>query len=181
MQRTNRDGSVVRYLQFALDERHPETGSLVAKVVHNFGRAEVVDRAGLGQLVSSISRFLTSEQAVTVAAGVEVEILDCRRTGGAWTLDRVWERLGIGAAIRRVADRRRGRGTGAVRPGRAAGGHFPTEHTALSVCIWSLESRPHRTGQGTMDHAVEAGAQRVRDHLRRPQADSRKLLMETAG
>jgi len=27
--------------------------------------------------------------------------------GGAWTLDRLWERLGIGAAIRRVATRRR--------------------------------------------------------------------------
>ena len=27
--------------------------------------------------------------------------------GGSWTLDRLWERLGIGAAIRRVAKRRR--------------------------------------------------------------------------
>ena len=40
---------------------------------------------------------------------------------------------------------------------------------------------PHRTGQGTMDHAVEASAQRVRDHLRRPLAGSRDLLMKTAG
>jgi hypothetical protein len=36
-----------------------------------------------------------------------VEILDSRHLGGAWTLDRVWERLGIGAAIRRVAAGRR--------------------------------------------------------------------------
>jgi len=36
-----------------------------------------------------------------------VEVLDSRRMGGAWTLDRLWERLGIGAAIRRVATRRR--------------------------------------------------------------------------
>jgi len=36
-----------------------------------------------------------------------VEIVDSRRLGGAWTLDRVWERLGIGAAIRRVAAGRR--------------------------------------------------------------------------
>jgi len=33
--------------------------------------------------------------------------VDSRRLGGAWTLDRVWERLGIGAAIRRVAAGRR--------------------------------------------------------------------------
>jgi len=36
-----------------------------------------------------------------------VEILDSRRLGGTWTLDRVWERLGIGAAIRRAAAGRR--------------------------------------------------------------------------
>src|SRR6266508_2868221 len=105
--RTNRDGSVVRYLQLAHNERHPETGNSVAKVIHNFGRAENVDRDALGRLVSSISRFLTPEQAISAAAGSEVEVLDSRRLGGAWTLERVWERLGIGAAIRRVAEGRR--------------------------------------------------------------------------
>src|SRR2546429_299251 len=46
-------------------------------------------------------------QAVAAAAGAEVEIVDSRRLGGAWTLDRIWERLGIGAAIRRAAEGRR--------------------------------------------------------------------------
>src|SRR5664280_1494944 len=105
--RTNRDGSVVSYLQLAHNERHPDTGTPVAKVIHNFGRADTVDRDGLARLVSSISRFLTPEQAVAVAHDVEVEVLDSRRVGGSWTLDRLWERLGIGAAIRRVAKRRR--------------------------------------------------------------------------
>ena len=105
--RTNRDGSVVSYLQLAHNERHPSTGTPVAKVIHNFGRAESVDRDGLARLVSSISRFLTPEQAVAAAQAVDVQVLDSRRMGGAWTLDRLWERLGIGAAIRRVAKRRR--------------------------------------------------------------------------
>jgi hypothetical protein len=105
--RTNRDGSVVRYLALAHNERHPITGSPVAKVIHNFGRADKVDREALGRLVASISRFLEPEQAVAAAAGTEVEILDSRRLGGAWTLDRLWERLGIGAAIRRAAEGRR--------------------------------------------------------------------------
>jgi hypothetical protein len=105
--RTNRDGSVVRYLQLAHNERHPVTGSPVAKVIHNFGRADRVDRKALGRLVASISRFLEPDQAVAAAAGTEVEILDSRRLGGAWTLDRLWERLGIGAAIRRAAEGRR--------------------------------------------------------------------------
>ena len=42
-------------------------------------------------------------------------------------------------------------------------------------------SGPDRCRQGTMDDAVEASAQRVRDHLRRPIPGSRNLLMETAG
>jgi hypothetical protein len=105
--RTNRDGSVVRYLRLAHNERHLETGNSVAKVIHNFGRAENVDRLALARLVGLISRFLTPEQAISAAAGADVEVLDSRHLGGAWTLDRIWERLGIGAAIRRVAEGRR--------------------------------------------------------------------------
>ena len=41
------------------------------------------------------------------ALGAEVDIVDFRPLGGAWVLDRLWERLGIGAAIRRVATSRR--------------------------------------------------------------------------
>jgi len=98
---------VVSYLQLAHNERHPQTGTPVARVIHNFGRAETVDRDALARLVSSISRFLTPEQGAVAAAAGEVEVLDSRRLGGAWTLDRIWERLGIGQAIRRVAEGRR--------------------------------------------------------------------------
>ena len=105
--RTNRDGSVVRYLQLAHNERHPDTGVSTAKVIHNFGRAETVDRAALGRLVSSICRFLDPADAVAAASGADVEVLESRRLGGAWTLDRLWERLGIGAALRKAATGRR--------------------------------------------------------------------------
>ncbi len=98
---------MVSYLQLAHNERHPETGTPVARVIHNFGRAETVDRDALARLVSSISRFLTPEQGAVAATAGEVGVLDSRRLGGAWTLDRVWERLGIGQAIRRVAEGRR--------------------------------------------------------------------------
>ena len=56
--RRNKDGSVVSYLQLAHNERHPETGSPVAKIIHNFGRADQVDREALRRLVASISRHL---------------------------------------------------------------------------------------------------------------------------
>jgi len=51
--RTNRDGSVVSYLQLAHNERHPDTGGPVAKVIHNFGRANTVDRAALVRLIEN--------------------------------------------------------------------------------------------------------------------------------
>jgi hypothetical protein len=105
--RTNRDGSVVGYVQLAHSERDPATRVPRARVIHNFGRSDRVDRDALARLVASISRFLEPEQALAAASGAEVEVLDSRRLGGAWTLDRLWERLGIGAALRRVAAGRR--------------------------------------------------------------------------
>jgi hypothetical protein len=105
--RRNKDGTVVSYLQLAHNERHPVTGSPVAKVIHNFGRADQVDRAALSRLVASISRFLDPAEAAAAASAGEVEVLDSRRMGGAWVLARLWERLRIGAAILKVAESRR--------------------------------------------------------------------------
>ncbi|MGE0299807.1 MAG: IS1634 family transposase [Pseudonocardia sp.] len=105
--RANRDGSVVAYLQLAHNQRHPQTGTSTAKVIHNFGRADQVDRDALARLVASISRYLTPGQAAAAAGGGEVEVLGSRRLGGSWTLDRLWEQLGIGAAIRAAAAGRR--------------------------------------------------------------------------
>ena len=49
---------MVCYLQLAHSVRHPDTGVPTATVIHNFGRAELVDRAALARLVASTSRFL---------------------------------------------------------------------------------------------------------------------------
>ena len=105
--RRNRDGSTVSYLQLAHSERHPVTGVPSAKVIHNFGRADTVDRDALARLVASISRFLDAEQAIVAAHTSEIDILDSRRFGGAWLLDQLWERLSVGAALHRVAADRR--------------------------------------------------------------------------
>jgi hypothetical protein len=163
--RTNRDGSVVAYLQLAHNERHPETGNAVAKVIHSFGRAEQVDRQALARLVSSISRFLTSEQAMSAAAGADVEVLDSRHLGGAWTLDRVWERLGIGAAIRRVATGRRVDGEAvervvfalvaqrALEPGsKLAGTRWVAERVAIEGCTGFSEDAAY----AAMDFLLDA-------------------------
>ena len=163
--RTNRDGSVVAYLQLAHNERHPQTGNPVAKVIHNFGRAENVDRQALARLVSSISRFLTPEQAMSAAAGADVEVLDSRPLGGAWTLDRLWERLGIGAAVRRVAAGRRLDGDAvervvfalvaqrALEPGsKLAGTKWVAERVAIEGCAGFSDDAAY----AAMDFLLEA-------------------------
>lgn len=105
--RRNRDGSTVSYLQLAHNERHPVTGSPVARVIHNFGRADKVDREALRRLVGSIGRFLEPGDAVAATSGSEVNVIDARRFGGAWVLDELWQRLGIARALVEAAESRR--------------------------------------------------------------------------
>ena len=170
--RTNRDGSVVRYLQLAHNERHPQTGNSVAKVIHNFGRADQVDREGLARLVSSISRFLTPEQAAAAAGGGAVEVVDSRRLGGAWTLDRLWERLGIGAAIRGAAAGRRLDGEAAERvvfalvaqralePGsKLAGTRWVAERVAIEGCPGFSDDQAYRAMDFLLDALDEIAAE----------------------
>ena len=108
--RRNRDGSEVAYLALAHNERDPETGMPKARIIHNFGRADQVDRQALTRLIRSVSRFLDPAEAVAAAHAGEVRVVDARPMGVAWVADRLWERLGIGAQIVAVAERRSGPG-----------------------------------------------------------------------
>jgi transposase-like protein len=59
-----------------------------------------------------------------------------------------------------------------------AGGHFPTEQAGSSASTWSPAARPNRERPHQVGDAVEAGAERLRDHLRRPyRPQQRKLAL----
>jgi hypothetical protein len=58
IQRRNKDGSVVRYVQLAHNVRHPRSGHSVAETIHSFGREDQLDRAALRRLAQSILRYL---------------------------------------------------------------------------------------------------------------------------
>lgn len=105
--RTNADGSQVAYLALAHSVRDPATGVSKPKVIHNFGRADQLDRVALARLVRSISKYLDPMEATAAAVPGEVDILDARPMGTAYVADRLWQRLRIGQAIRRVAAGRR--------------------------------------------------------------------------
>ncbi|EQD57483.1 transposase, partial [mine drainage metagenome] len=70
--RRNADGTTVSYLALAYNERDPATGMPKAHIVHNFGRADLVDQEALSRLVRSISRFLDPADAITASASGQV-------------------------------------------------------------------------------------------------------------
>jgi Transposase DDE domain len=169
--RRNRDGSTVSYLQLAHSERHPVTGVPSAKVIHNFGRAEAVDREALARLVASISRFLDPEQAIATAHTGQIEILDSRRLGGAWLLDQLWERLGVGAALRRAAAERRFDAEvtervlfslvaqRALEPGsKLAATRWVTERVAITGCVGFSDDAAYRAMDFLLDALPEIAA-----------------------
>ena len=54
--RRNQDGTEVEYFQLAHNVRNPRTGKPLAQIIHNFGRADQVDRDSLVRLCRSIAR-----------------------------------------------------------------------------------------------------------------------------
>lgn len=107
-QRQNKDGSVVRYVALAHNQRN-DRGQAVAKVIHSFGREDQIDRKALERLVASISRFLSPEAELR-AKSPGFEFLCARQVGGPHVLDGLWQELGISKTLVRLARKRRFRG-----------------------------------------------------------------------
>ena len=105
--RKNKDGTSVRYLQLAHNVRDPETGIPQARIIHNFGREDQLDREGLARLVSSISRFLDPEVALASQAPRDMRLMSSRAMGGTFLLDSLWKNLGIEKMLLELLLRRR--------------------------------------------------------------------------
>ncbi len=104
--RRNKDGSEVRYLQLAHNVWDPAAKRSRVQVVYNFGREEPAAREALERLVASVSRHLDPGKA-KAAAAEGLEFAESRPLGGTWALDALWERLGIGPALRGLLKGRR--------------------------------------------------------------------------
>ena len=102
IRRRNKDGSVVEYLQLAHNVRRPN-GVVCAEVVHNFGRADQVDREALHRLARSLHR-LDAVESEGWDAGLVVQ--RSRPLGGAHVLQHLWEQLGIAAQLRELLQER---------------------------------------------------------------------------
>src|SRR5919201_1995310 len=106
IQRHNRDGTTVRYVQLA--HNHRKGASTTAEVLVQLGREDRLDMDALRRLVGSITRYLDGHAALPAAgpdAALAVE--SCRTLGAVWLLDGLWQRLGVADALRQVLGARR--------------------------------------------------------------------------
>ncbi len=107
--RKNKDGSKVEYYQLAHNERDSKTRKPVARIIHNFGRADKLDREELIRLSRSISRvcgveFKESPEVPVAAAedkGLfdELSIKETLSFGVPMVIETLWKRLGIQNAL----------------------------------------------------------------------------------
>jgi len=104
IQRKNKDGSSVEYVQLAHNAWNPEKGFAQAEVIYSFGRKDQLDIEAIKRLVNSLCRFLGPEDALTLQAkGGEHEPLAfvrSRPAGGAYLLKALWDRLHIGTCLK---------------------------------------------------------------------------------
>jgi Transposase DDE domain len=105
-QRRNKDGSVVTYYQLAETRWDPAKRRPTAHIIHNFGRADALDRDALVRLARSITRVChggldVPEEVASPGEGVELEW--ARPLGVVHVARALWEELGIGAVLRGLA------------------------------------------------------------------------------
>lgn len=118
--RRNRDGTEVAYYQLAHNERDPDSGAVKAQIIHNFGRSDRLDREALVRLCRSIARVCGLEVRDPLTKGDDgdgavegdvlprgVRLIRTREVGAVWAIEALWNRLGIGPALRGVARQRR--------------------------------------------------------------------------
>jgi len=106
IQRRNKDGSTVRYVQLA--HNHRKGASTQAEVLVQLGREDRLDMEGLRRLVGSISRYLDGAGALPPAGpGAALQVQSSRELGSVWLLDGLWRRLGVADALAGVLGRRR--------------------------------------------------------------------------
>jgi transposase len=109
--RHNSDGSSVTYFQLAHNSRDPDTGKVSATVIHNFGRADTLDREQLVRLCKSIARVCGLEIRIpdgTSGPATEANLPEgitlglSRSLGPTLAVAHLWDHLGIGPTLRKL-------------------------------------------------------------------------------
>jgi transposase len=129
--RKNKDGSIVTYYQLAHNVRHPGTNQPTANVVHNFGRADQLDRQQLVRLCQSIARVCelkvtdplqaseSSPETPLVDLPQALQLVRILELGTLLVIEALWESLGMGKALREIVQQ--------------SGCHVPYERALLAM------------------------------------------------
>ena len=119
------------YYHLAHNVRHPETNQPTPRIIHNFGRADQLDRQQLVRLCRSIARVCELKvtdplQAVSPLPEEQVEdwpetleLVQTLELGTLVVIQALWERLGIGKILREIAQQ--------------SGCHVPYERALLAM------------------------------------------------
>jgi len=82
-------------------------GRSKVRILFNFGREDELDPDAIRRLICSLSRALPPGEPLAAAAPAELQFLESRPLSGAWLLDGLWSRLGIGEIMARLLRGRR--------------------------------------------------------------------------
>jgi hypothetical protein len=114
VQRKNKDGTAVIYYQLAHNERHPQTRTPVARIIHSFGRADEIDKDELIRLCKSIARVcnidiidsqqdseapVKSPQKTTLD---KIKLIKTREAGAVAVIEAFWQRLGMSSIVHQL-------------------------------------------------------------------------------
>src|SRR5947209_6547780 len=91
-ERRNRDGSAVAYYALAESVWNAQTKRSEAQVIHNFGRADQLDKAALQRLIASIQRIIDANAIGALSTSGKASLPDL-------AIDAVFE-LGVVLAAR---------------------------------------------------------------------------------
>jgi transposase len=106
IQRHNKDGSTVRYVQLA--HNHRKGTNTQAEVLVQLGREDRLDMEGLRRLVGSISRYLDGAGALPpVGPEAALQVEASHTLGAIWLLDALWQQLGVAGALATLLGTRR--------------------------------------------------------------------------
>ena len=119
------------YYHLAHNVRHPETNQPTPRIIHNFGRADQLDRQQLVRLCRSIARVCelkVTDPLQDVKPPTQERVEDWPETlklvqtlelGTLVVIQALWERLGIGKVLREIAQQ--------------SGCHVPYERALLAM------------------------------------------------
>jgi hypothetical protein len=155
----------VRYLQLAQNEWDAATRQSVPKVVYSFGREDQLDKDAVRRLVASLSRLLGPGDAPAVTADGDLAFAESRPYGGAYVLDALWQRLGIGKILAGLASSGRGRLRDAVAAERVLFGLVASRALAPSSKLAAAEWMSHDVHIDGLSEVSDDACYRAMDWL----------------